>query len=315
MTLPWHTSQWQQVLQRWHGAGLPHALLLHGPAGVGKRRFAHALSHFLACDQPVDDKNCGTCRGCELAAAGSHPEMLLIEPEEGKYDIAVGQLRELLERCTLTRQLGNYRSVIVAPAERMNRSAANTFLKTLEEPPAGTVFILVSDHPSMLLPTIRSRCQLYRFAVPDAATARDWLAATLDNADNAEVLLEAARGAPLTAAQMAQGGGLAAREQVDAGLRQLLRRGDPVAIARDWNKLPLPDVLHWMHARIEDLVKRASTGEIRLDVSRLYCILDEVIAARRLLANRGNPNAQLLLEHLALTWSDEAAGAMVAPAR
>jgi DNA polymerase-3 subunit delta' len=234
--------------------------------------------------------------------------MLSIAPEEGKYDIAVGQLRELLDKCTLTRQLGRYRTAIVAPAERMTRSAANTFLKTLEEPPAGTVFLLVSDNPAIVLPTIRSRCQLYRFVIPHRKVASAWLSATAKDSSQVDVLLEAARGAPLVAAQMAQGEVLAVREQVDAGLRNLLRRADPVVIARDWNKLALPDVLHWMHARVEDLLKRASTGEIRLDVARLYCILDEVVAAKKLIASRGNPNAQLLLEHLALTWSDEGLG-------
>ena len=316
MNLPWHEPQWQQVLQSLRATRLPHALLLHGPPGVGKQQFAQRLARLLACDELAGDEWCGTCRGCQLAEAGSHPEVLAIAPEEGKFDIAVGQLRALLERCMLTRQLGSYRSVTVMPAERMNRSAANTFLKTLEEPPAGTIFILVSDNPAMLLPTIRSRCQLYRFAIPDNDVATTWLRETAGEEVEADVLLEAARGAPLVAAQMAQGEVLAVREQVDAGLRNLLRRADPVAIARDWNKLALPDVLHWMHARVEDLLKRASTGEIRLDVTRLYCILDEVIAAKRLVASRGNPNAQLLLEHLALTWSDEALGsAPKTPAR
>ena len=171
--LPWHRPQWQRVERGVREGRVPHALLLRGAAGNGKAGFAVRLAAVLLCRS--DNPPCGACESCRLCAAGSHPDRFDVTIPEDRREIVVDQIRDLVHSVSLTARLGGYKAVIVNPAEQMNRHAANTLLKTLEEPPGATVFILVSSNPALLLATIRSRCQMIDFPVADRETALKWL--------------------------------------------------------------------------------------------------------------------------------------------
>lgn len=140
-----------------------HSYLFEGVPGCGRRKTALALIQALFC-QILPDDACGTCPSCRKIAGGNHPDIHLLAPLPDKRDISVDQLRELQRDLSLRPYEAPRKACILEPAERMNISSANSLLKTLEEPPGDALLILITENAGMLLPTIRSRCQLIRFA-------------------------------------------------------------------------------------------------------------------------------------------------------
>jgi DNA polymerase-3 subunit delta' len=193
--------------QRW-----PHALLISGRRGLGKRLLALHFARALLCEAPLESgEACGVCPGCGYVGQGTHPDLQLIEPvtydDEGNPTpvdtINVERVRELIEFTQLSPHRQRAKVGLIAPAEAMNAAAANALLKTLEEPPAGTFLLLVSHQPARLPPTILSRCLRLPAPEPDRAAAAAWLAQnSVVNADP-ELVLAQAGGAPLFALSLA----------------------------------------------------------------------------------------------------------------
>jgi DNA polymerase-3 subunit delta' len=319
--LPWHDHQWQRIVAMQTGARLPHALLLRGSTGVGKLRFAHHLLTALLCERDAFHNDpCGGCRGCRLVAADTHPDLHELVPLEGKTQIGIDQVRELIGRVGLTSQYGGRKAVLVAPAERMTRAAANTLLKTLEEPPGDAVFVLVAHRASALPATIRSRCQIVDFPVPPADAVRSWLGAQLEADEAADTALRLAHGAPLTAQSLATSGGLEAREAILEDLEGLVTgSGDPVVAAERWRDLGLLAALHWLQSMVCDLVRLKNGRSAHnlthsdrgtamqhlargLDLVRLFRLFDLIVEARRAALGQLNLNEQLMLESIAIEW-------------
>lgn len=140
-----------------------HAYLFQGPSGVGKKKAAYAFAARLNCSAPVDVTICGQCSSCRKMAAGTHPDFITIEPDGAV--IKIDQIRELKKKLTYPPFEAGYRVIYIADINvtMPRREVANSLLKTLEEPPASTVFILTSDDAADLLPTIISRCQVIPF--------------------------------------------------------------------------------------------------------------------------------------------------------
>ncbi|MCB9688540.1 MAG: DNA polymerase III subunit delta' [Alphaproteobacteria bacterium] len=186
-------------------AGRPHhAYLLEGPRGLGKRLIAdrYAMTANCLAESPFEALPCGTCTSCRQILAGTHPDVLLLEPdtERASRAIPIEAVREVIRKTTYHRFSARRRFVIVDPVEAMLEPAANALLKTLEEPPDGTGFLLVSHNPAALLPTIRSRCQRIRLGAVPVERVRDWLIA--DHGRDRELADAAARaslGCPGTA--------------------------------------------------------------------------------------------------------------------
>jgi DNA polymerase-3 subunit delta' len=199
---PWNEDAWRRLQQRRQRDALPHAILLAGPAGLGKRAFADAFADSLLCESPTPDGyGCGTCRACRLVKAGTHPDLTRVGLElrdDGKprTEITVDQMRVLGEKLGLTAQFGGARVVVIDPADTLNISASNALLKTLEEPTAGAIMLLVADHPARLSATIRSRCQRIDFRVPALAEALAWLRDQDIDASQVEDALHASEGNP-----------------------------------------------------------------------------------------------------------------------
>jgi DNA polymerase III subunit delta' len=148
---------------------LPPSLIFAGPDGVGKRLAAISLAQFFNCLSPSagDAESapdaCGHCTVCRRVARGVHADVLMIEPGDSG-SIKVDQVRGAIERSAYRPFEGRRRAVIVDEADAMEAPAQNALLKTLEEPPAASTFVLVTARPDLLLPTVRSRCQRVRFA-------------------------------------------------------------------------------------------------------------------------------------------------------
>lgn len=224
MSVPTHFLPWQQeIAERWlHGKNrLAHAWLIHGLAGIGKRSFALAAAAALLCEQPQGHGACGVCQACKWLTSGNHPDFRRIRPEalaleEGEEaeesagqtrktpsrEIRVEQIRTLSGWFNTATHRGGWRVAVIYPAQAMNHITANALLKVLEEPPPQTVFLLTTDAPDLLLPTIVSRCRRLPMPVPDAQQASMWLQAQ-GLADPAD-WLAAAGGAPLRAWQLSQ---------------------------------------------------------------------------------------------------------------
>ncbi len=174
--LPWLRQPMASVRAALIGERAPHSLLLTGQPGAGLKVFAEWLIALRHCADAARAP-CGVCKSCVWNAHGNHPDHYLLTPVEDSKEIRIDQVRELLNQLALTGHGGRQRSALVFPAERLNRNAANSFLKMLEEPPAGSLLVLASPSPSRLPATIRSRCLKVALPLPTPADSARWLSA------------------------------------------------------------------------------------------------------------------------------------------
>jgi DNA polymerase-3 subunit delta' len=318
MRYPWTHEQWQQLQLRRQQQRLPHALLLAGPAGLGKTEFARDLANSLLCEHPGQDGSpCLQCRACARFAAMTHPDFLVVEPEEAGKAIKVDQIRDLISQFVLASHQGGYRIAIVQPAEQMNLAAANSLLKTLEEPPPESLLLLISASPSLLPATILSRCQRLDFMPPSHAQALDWLNKTHAMPEaKAQALLALAYDAPLAALALQDETVLTERQALFRSFSDIAQGQNALAQTEPWLKLALPTPINWLSSWINDLIRLKSGLPTalrnrdlreglqnlaqRVDLLGLYEFLDELNSIARM--QRSPLNAQLLVEGVLLQW-------------
>jgi DNA polymerase-3 subunit delta' len=316
--LPWHADANEHLRTAIAGARLSHGLLLHGPQGVGKERFAAALAAALFCTRRGSSLvACGECNDCRLSRAGSHPDLHWVrllkdaKGEKEKKSIGVDQIRQLGDDLAMTSMRSGYRVAVVAPADLMTQAAQNALLKTLEEPGARTVIVLVTARPSALLATLRSRSQRIEIARPDAGTALVWLRETLGEGAS-EPLLALAGGAPLKALSLAPHFD-ALESQMGRVLEALLsHRAEVTELAADMVGEGLPTRLDWLEGWLGGAIRSRAAGDetpltvrgtpllqraaAAVNITAAFQIVDRLREARRLLAGSAAP--QLLVEVL-----------------
>lgn len=321
---PWQMKQWQHLIRRNRDDTLAHALLLTGTAGIGKHDFAINFARALLCSQPGSEGvACGSCKSCQLFATENHPDFQLVTPADSGGTIKIDQIRELIGYLDLHSHFSGKRIIVLSPAENMNVAAANSLLKTLEEPQPDTLLLLISANPARLPATIRSRCQLVRFELPDNEQALGWLTAQLSSTQTepaaAGKLLGLASGAPLQALAMGQDDTLQRQQQLLAELAEISRgQQDPVAVAADWAKDDSGQPVQWLHTWVADMIRSRSGAQEfahnqdlaptlqslaeRIDLQRLYAFLDKVAETFRLLGT--SANKRLMLEGLLIAWAN-----------
>ncbi|AIJ46095.1 DNA polymerase III subunit delta' [Comamonas testosteroni] len=271
---PWIAAQRGRLL-----AQRGHAWLLQGPSGLGQYALGLSLVRAWLCEQPSAQGACGHCTSCHAIEVRAHadlcvlmPEVQMMElgwplPEKAQADIddkkrkpskeiRVEAMRDAVEFCQRTSARGRGKAVLVYPAEQMNAITANALLKTLEEPPGDTRFVLASEAAHQLLPTIRSRCLTHTMTWPAAAEAAQWLQAQGLNEPDAAAALQAAGGRPGDALRMAADAGKAAAW---AQLPRQLAKGDVAALAA----FAPVDAVQALQKICHDLMALAGGGEPR----------------------------------------------------
>jgi DNA polymerase III subunit delta' len=300
--LEWQDSQWRQLCGLQALDRLPHGLMLSGPAEIGKHRFAQAFAQFLLCLAPVEGRACQGCKSCLLYRAQSHPDFLAIEPEAEGKAIKVDQIRQLAEFATRTAAMGFHRVILVSPAEAMNLNAANAFLKTLEEPGAGVVILLVAHQAGLILPTIRSRCRILSFPLPDRSQVTTWLNGIEPDLVKVAEVMTLSGGRPFRAKRLLETelkDQLALFQDTLAGLER--QAVSPLDAAKVLQGLSNTDVVEWFQYRVYDIVKAGASDAGRHRLA-LFKFLDRLTTARQRLTSTANPNGQLLWEEVLMDW-------------
>jgi DNA polymerase-3 subunit delta' len=310
--LPWQRSVWERLGQQIDHASLPHALLLAGPAGIGKAALAVALARRLLCAAPVDGHNCGACHACALSQSGGHGDLCWLAPEENSRVIRIDQVRGAVEFAGKTAGFGERKVLVLNPADALNANAANALLKLLEEPAAGTFLILVCNRLHGVPATVRSRCQQWRFSLPDANQSLGWLAPAVGGEEPARGLLHAAQGRPLQAAEIHRAGTL---EQVEARIAALdaLREGrlGPAEVAVLFADQPLDEVLICLATATERWLGASTRAQLGEPARRRgFALLDELHRLRRAFYGGSNPNRALLLDALLISMQRELGAGM-----
>ena len=255
-----------------------HGLIFKGTKGIGKFDLAINFAQSLLCQQPDESAfACGQCPSCHWFGQGSHPDYRLLQPDVLSLDgeetddsksagkkpskqISVDQIRGLADFFGMTAHQGGRRVVVIHPAEAMNTNAANALLKSLEEPPSGLLFILVSHNPQQLLPTILSRCLSFALPAPDAASATRWLAE--QGVKNPSDALAASGFSPLQAVQLDEQLGSEERAKLLRAVRQPATL-DMFALAEALQKTEQVLVVQWLQQWCYDLSSMKQAGKLR----------------------------------------------------
>lgn len=326
--IPWTNELWQSLVKRYQGVGLPHASLLLGNEGTGKRSLAFKLAKFLLC-QDADKKTaengsyCNQCHSCHLMDAGSHPDYFICGQEAKGKQIKVDSVRQLNEFLSKTPQISACQVVQIYPIEAMNPNASNALLKTLEEPSGESYLLLMADRLGSVLPTIRSRTQRISIQPPSTAVALAWLNQRMPNTSKEDLTLALRQCAdgPLKAEAWLREG-LLAQDAAYTRLMQGWLSGQQQLqnVSKALVKFELSDTINWWAALSLDIMKLGLGAEpsqisdpqkspwieqLVATVSKLKLLtlqnkLQEIAGC--LAAGQGNYNTSLVLESLLLDW-------------
>lgn len=320
--LPWQQPVWDELVLRQQRSGLPHALMLTGPAGLGKHQVALKLAHWLLCSQRQTHQlteACGQCHSCRLWAAGNHPDFMMCEPQDSSRQIRIDGVRKVNEFLNQTPQISPCQVVILHPAEVLNTNSANALLKTLEEPPGESFLILESERPAAVLPTIRSRCQAVLLSLPESDLSTHWLQQQGLSAEQAQEALRHNHFAPLAALRWQQQGGADKYQQWLGHLCDWIEQRQRLDVTiKYWKDDDLAELLSWMATLLLDLTKaRSGVPEALLRETRVNKrFACATLSLTKLLALHARVtsvlgeihsgasyhNRQLLLETLLIDW-------------
>ena len=292
-----HPDPWAQLVAR--RDKLPHALLLSGQHGIGKLDLARRFAESLLCEKPTETAHaCGVCLACGWLAQGNHPDFRLLQPDalgdnagnvgdagdggdggdapqrkKASQQITIGQVRAIDDFLHVGTHRHGARIIVINPAEAMNRATANALLKSLEEPIANTLFLLVSSEVERLLPTIRSRCQSVALAQPARQLAEQWLEQA--GVGDAAHWLALAGGSPLLAVKLGEN---EERALLHALIGELARGNalDPFAAAAAVDRVlkaekrpaPLKRMIEWSQKWIFDLTLVSQALPVRYFIAR-----------------------------------------------
>jgi DNA polymerase-3 subunit delta' len=309
--LPWLRDSQQRLHSALESGHLPHSLLVLSVPGLGAEQLAQWITALVLCESP-GTRPCDACSSCRLLRSDSHPDAHVVRLEEDAQQIKIDQIRELIDSLTTKSYRGGYKVAVIEGAEALNTNGANAFLKTLEEPSADTVLIMIARPNHRLPATIASRCLRLHLRPPSTPDAIEWLKANSPAANTWHAALALAGGAPLLALQL-DAEGLAA---IDADMRQSiteLAEGsvDVTLLAERWVRSNPGIRITWLenwitqrvHASLGAATSHQTAEPVRLPaallkpkIRALFELLDAARDVRRF-ASTGM-NQQLALEAL-----------------
>lgn len=316
---PWQLDLWAPLDQRIQSGKLPHAMLFSGTDGIGKLNLALFFVQHLFCNAKQNGSPCGECQPCHLLSINNHPDQYRISALDGKKNISVDQIRRLIAYVNLKPHSAQKKVAIIENAELMNVNAANSVLKTLEEPPESCLLILLTSRPEQLIATIRSRCQMINFTKPDNKYSLPWLTSKVTKTEDAEKLLALSVGAPLKALEYEEQGLLAQRSNMFSSLQGLLKGSEnPVLVAGVWFKMNIDITYLCMISWVVDMIRlnvdetppvinNPDLKEPLLDMARKIS-LSHLLSFNVFISDiprlrKSNINEQLLLEEMLIRWS------------
>lgn len=331
---PWLHDPSHSLASMLANGQMPHALLLNGAAGTGRRAlalwlaaemldFKHKINRQCLMEALTADPETG------MLSEPTHPDLLVLQPLPEKRIVSVDQVRSLVQFMQLTSHQSGAKIAVIYPAQALNRNSANALLKTLEEPPAGSLVLLISDLPSQLPATIVSRCHRLRITIPAREDSVRWLEAQPEIQQAAvsdwESVLRFSGGAPLQALELVQSGFPALDQQLEGDIRDLLRRKrTPREVADQWVKeskkrgdKEIGLCLQWLYCRVSRVVRsqighRHSVSEPtestmhlqnrpkNLNMHHCFTYLEELAECRRLCST--TLNQELNMTNLLMWW-------------
>ncbi|MDE1473392.1 DNA polymerase III subunit delta' [Xenorhabdus bovienii] len=282
---PWLNHAYRLLIESHQQERGHHALLLHAHDGTGADALLYGLSRWLMCQDKQGMKSCGKCHGCHLMLAETHSDWHVLAPEKGKSTIGVDAVRQLNERLYEYSQQGGAKIIWLPSAESLTDAASNALLKTLEEPPQNTYFLLQCQRPARLLATLRSRCFYYFLPVPEQHVGLYWLQHQLPaiSSLDAQTALKLSQGAPLAAEHLLQTEKWQQRNVFCQAIEQALHNCDTLSLLPLLNRDDAQQSLYWLVSLLSDAVKWQQQAQD-------YCV---------------NQDQQALIHHLASTQSVE----------
>ena len=322
-----------EQLSRLNKTDFPQSVLFTGAQGIGREQFILRLIQDLLC-QNSKSAACGQCQSCHLFKSKNHADFYQLNRLENKQSIGVDQIRSVIDWVELSATLDQGKVLFIREADKLSRSASNAILKTLEEPPANTIIILLCEYEKQLLPTIRSRCVHFLLATPKKEQARDFLInwnneqANHINDEQINTLLTITQNAPFKAIALFESNKLEHRQTMISALTDIaVNQGSPVLATKEIikviNKEPLDYVLYCLLTILIDIIKiqsmKHSKHLMNIDYhqelirfanlislheqkSQLFAIYDEL---QSFFTMTINPlNSQLLLESVLIKWKN-----------
>ena len=309
-----HAAKIEQLKKIIAEEKFPHAVIFSGSEGIGKKKIAETCAAVLLCENASGGEPCGVCENCKLISAGSHPDFYVVEPESTKTtkNIKIGQIRTLQAEASLRPVQAERRVVLIDGAEFMNNAAANCLLKTLEEPPSQTIFILLSANRAGLLLTLRSRCRTVNF---DKLTTEEILSELLRReieTDKAKKISVVADGSLGRALNLAESGGYELRESAldlverfsvgEVTNEDIFTKGSQIS---DWSKEQFADFVIYIQKILRDIFLLGESDlynpdfqdrlqKIKISRKNLSAMIEEGAEIRRRL--NSNANLRLLAE-------------------
>lgn len=303
----WHQTIWQQLQAARKQQHLPHALLFSGQTGCGHEHLVYAVAASLLCLQPDSEGYaCKQCRSCNVFAAKAHPDFMLLETAEDKQVITVEQVRGLNRFLELSRSYSPNRVAVILNADTMNANAANSLLKSLEEPADNSYILLFTANMARILPTVRSRCQPLRLLQPTQAEALAWLQKQ-PLVQQASELLVLAGWRPLAAVNEDSGERLTQKTLFLNQLKSLLGSNSSIVeLATQWEKYDRIELLDWQLTWIQQLI-RQEVGDSSvpndtnyMQPSKLWSIYDRLLELKTLATHP--LNGRLFVENMLSLW-------------